>query len=110
MKVTKEMTGAFIANAEEHEEQIRLKGLGIYEQMKKEDIWDGAEWFEYEFPDGTCSDCEVWAWDDGEVRVTAYLQYVEDDGFNATDMQCFHPCGMIDYDPSYAYRIPIEES
>lgn len=109
MTINKEITGKFLANAEEHEDSIALVGKTLRDQLMSFG-WDGCDWFTYVFPDGTKADCEVWMQDDGAVYVTAYRQFTNDEGDEDTDTSCFHQCGMIDCEPSVAYRIEVWES
>jgi hypothetical protein len=109
MEISQEIKDVFMANAEENEEVIREVAKIIRTQLLTFG-WDGCDFFTYGFEDGTKADCEIWMEDDGCVYVTAYRQYVDALGEDATDWSCFHQCGLIDCEPSVAYPVEVWES
>jgi hypothetical protein len=74
---------------------IRDRGMVICDEQIGSFGVISDEWFEYVFPDGSRADVELWVWDDGKVRLTAYRQYEDADGFGATDCGCYVPLGVL---------------
>lgn len=78
-----------------------------YKLEKETGRFDGSEWFEF-IARSIRADVEIWAWDDGDIRVTAYMEYDDDEGFTQTDHNRFVPLGVIDHDEAFVFRLPTE--
>jgi hypothetical protein len=79
-----------------------------YNEEKERGRFDGSEWFEF-IAGSIRTDVEIWAWDDGDIRVTAYMEYDDDGGFTQTDHGRFVSLGVIDHDEAFVYPSPIRK-
>lgn len=78
-----------------------------YGEEKERGRFDGSEWFEF-IAGSIRTDVEIWADDDGNIRVTAYMEYDDDGGFTQTDHGRFVSLGVIDHDSSFVFPPPTE--
>lgn len=89
------LDSVWYGNVNDHATVIRERGLMMCDEQMGSFGAISDEWFVFVFPDGTRADVELWVWDDGRVHLTAYRQYVDDDGFDTTDHDCYVPLGVL---------------